>query len=70
MIKRISDTELGLPSQCCIDKHVFKCNRQYASNVVLKINAKLGMCSLSDANAKYQHSTVALVMPRVSVRTR
>ena len=34
MIKRISDTELGLPSQCCIDKHVFKCNRQYAANVV------------------------------------
>ena len=41
-IKRVSDTELGIPSQCCIDKHVFKCNRQYVSNVVLKVNAKLG----------------------------
>ena len=47
MIKRISDTELGLPSQCCIDKHVFKCNRQYAANVVLKINAKLGGVNLT-----------------------
>ena len=59
-IKRISDTELGLPSQCCIDKHVFKCNRQYAANVVLKINAKLGGINLTlvDNLPKFEQPTM------------
>jgi eukaryotic translation initiation factor 2C len=46
-IKRVSDTELGVPSQCCIDKHIFKANRQYCANVCLKINAKLGGINLT-----------------------
>ncbi|KAK7388752.1 hypothetical protein VNO78_23579 [Psophocarpus tetragonolobus] len=41
-LKRICETDLGLISQCCLTKHVFKINRQYLANVALKINVKLG----------------------------
>ncbi|XP_068461651.1 protein argonaute PNH1-like [Phaseolus vulgaris] len=41
-LKRICETDLGLISQCCLSKHVFKINRQYLANVALKINVKLG----------------------------
>uniref|UniRef100_A0A2N9G3P1 Piwi domain-containing protein n=1 Tax=Fagus sylvatica TaxID=28930 RepID=A0A2N9G3P1_FAGSY len=41
-LKRICETELGLISQCCLTKYVFKSNRQYLANVSLKINVKMG----------------------------
>ncbi|XP_043806724.1 protein argonaute PNH1 isoform X2 [Manihot esculenta] len=41
-LKRICETDLGLISQCCLTKHVFKINRQYLANVSLKINVKMG----------------------------
>ncbi|EPS72163.1 hypothetical protein M569_02595, partial [Genlisea aurea] len=41
-LKRICETELGLISQCCLTKHVFKINKQYLANVSLKINVKMG----------------------------
>ncbi|KAE9445814.1 hypothetical protein C3L33_22296, partial [Rhododendron williamsianum] len=41
-IKRICETELGLISQCCLTKHVFKISKQYLANVSLKINVKMG----------------------------
>ncbi|KAK9695426.1 hypothetical protein K7432_012964 [Basidiobolus ranarum] len=41
-IKRVSDTVLGVVTQCVQGKHVFKPNKQYCANVCLKINAKLG----------------------------
>ncbi|KAL0905376.1 hypothetical protein M5K25_023791 [Dendrobium thyrsiflorum] len=41
-LKRICETELGLVSQCCLAKHVYKLNRQYLANVALKINVKVG----------------------------
>ncbi|KAK4257346.1 hypothetical protein QN277_006944 [Acacia crassicarpa] len=41
-LKRICETDLGLISQCCLTKHVFKVNRQYLANVALKINVKMG----------------------------
>ncbi|KAE9601850.1 hypothetical protein Lal_00040839 [Lupinus albus] len=41
-LKRICETDLGLISQCCLTKYVFKINRQYLANVALKINVKLG----------------------------
>ncbi|XP_010259157.1 PREDICTED: protein argonaute 10-like isoform X2 [Nelumbo nucifera] len=34
--------DLGLISQCCLTKHVFKINKQYLANVALKINVKMG----------------------------
>ncbi|KAL5983192.1 argonaute 1B [Asimina triloba] len=41
-LKRICDTELGVVSQCCLSKHVFKMAKQYLANVALKINVKVG----------------------------
>ncbi|KAG2664848.1 hypothetical protein I3760_16G102200 [Carya illinoinensis] len=42
-LKRICETDLGLVSQCCLTKHVFKTNKQqYLANVALKINVKVG----------------------------
>ncbi|KAJ0229175.1 Protein argonaute 1 [Hirschfeldia incana] len=41
-LKRICETELGIVSQCCLTKHVFKMSKQYMANVALKINVKVG----------------------------
>ncbi|XP_031269949.1 protein argonaute PNH1-like [Pistacia vera] len=41
-LKRICETDLGLISQCCLAKHVFKISRQYLANLSLKINVKMG----------------------------
>uniref|UniRef100_A0A1J3CP72 Protein argonaute 1 n=1 Tax=Noccaea caerulescens TaxID=107243 RepID=A0A1J3CP72_NOCCA len=41
-LKRICETELGIVSQCCLNKHVFKMSKQYMANVALKINVKVG----------------------------
>ncbi|GAB4842677.1 argonaute 1B [Ancistrocladus abbreviatus] len=41
-LKRICETELGIVSQCCLTKHVFKMSKQYLANVALKINVKVG----------------------------
>ncbi|KAH1197952.1 Protein argonaute 1B [Glycine max] len=41
-LKRICETDLGLASQCCLTKHVFKMSKQYLANVALKINVKVG----------------------------
>lgn len=40
-LKRICETDLGLVSQCCLTKHVFRRNTQYLANVALKINVKV-----------------------------
>jgi hypothetical protein len=40
-IKRMCETDLGLISQCCLTKHVFKISKQYLANVSLKINVKV-----------------------------
>ncbi|OVA01133.1 Argonaute/Dicer protein [Macleaya cordata] len=41
-VKRICETDLGLVSQCCLTKHVFKTEKKYLANVALKINVKVG----------------------------
>ncbi|GFS34116.1 Stabilizer of iron transporter SufD / Polynucleotidyl transferase [Actinidia rufa] len=41
-LKRICETDLGIISQCCLTKHVFKMSKQYLANVSLKINVKVG----------------------------
>ncbi|AQK63824.1 protein argonaute 12 isoform X4 [Zea mays] len=41
-IKRLCETELGLVTQCCQPKNVFKGGRQYLQNLALKINVKVG----------------------------
>ena len=42
-LKRICETDLGLVSQCCFTKHVFRMSKQYFADIymALKINAKL-----------------------------
>eukprot|EP00850_Spirogloea_muscicola_P007880 SM000041S15439 [mRNA] locus=s41:105499:111602:+ [translate_table: standard] len=41
-LKRVCETELDVPSQCCLSKHVPKCDSQYLANLAMKINAKVG----------------------------
>ncbi|RDX94874.1 Protein argonaute 5, partial [Mucuna pruriens] len=53
-IKRICETELGIVSQCCQPRQVYKLNKQYLENVALKINVKVGGSNtvLNDAFAR------------------
>ncbi|KAL6518620.1 argonaute 1 [Orobanche gracilis] len=41
-LKRICETDLGIVSQCCLSKHVYRMSKQYLANVALKINVKVG----------------------------
>lgn len=41
-LKRLCETDLGVVSQCCLTKHVYKMSKQYLANVALKINVKVG----------------------------
>ncbi|KAJ1971850.1 hypothetical protein H4R33_007142, partial [Dimargaris cristalligena] len=41
-VKRISDTQMGAPTQCMQIKHLRRPNIQYMANVALKVNVKLG----------------------------
>ena len=41
-IKRVSDTVLGIVTQCLQGKHILKPKLQLCANIALKINAKLG----------------------------
>uniref|UniRef100_A0A7I4BGJ8 Argonaute family member n=1 Tax=Physcomitrium patens TaxID=3218 RepID=A0A7I4BGJ8_PHYPA len=41
-LKKQCETVLGVVSQCCLTKHVFKMSKQYLANVALKINVKVG----------------------------
>ncbi|EPB92043.1 hypothetical protein HMPREF1544_01107 [Mucor circinelloides 1006PhL] len=41
-IKRVTDTIIGIPSQCLQSKHIASAKKQYCANVGLKVNTKLG----------------------------
>nr|CCA27516.1 Argonaute2 (AGO2) putative [Albugo laibachii Nc14] len=41
-LKRTSDIESGIPSQCMLWKHIDKASPQYIANILLKVNTKLG----------------------------
>ncbi|KAK1648550.1 hypothetical protein QYE76_066355 [Lolium multiflorum] len=41
-LKRVCEIDLGLISQCCLTKQVFKMNKQILANLALKINVKVG----------------------------
>ncbi|MCL7049610.1 hypothetical protein MKW94_004695 [Papaver nudicaule] len=61
-LKRICETELGLVSQCCLTKYVFKMSKQYLANVALKINVKVGgetLCWLMHCQDVYRLSLVS-----------
>lgn len=42
-VKQLCEIELGLVSQCCLSDHVRNGKRDYIANLLLKINAKVGM---------------------------
>ncbi|RIB10666.1 Piwi domain-containing protein [Gigaspora rosea] len=41
-IKRVSDTVIGVATQCVQSRHMFSAKKQYCANVCLKMNVKLG----------------------------
>ncbi|CAN6252682.1 unnamed protein product [Urochloa humidicola] len=41
-LKRVCEIDLGIVSQCCCTKQVFKMNKQILANLALKINVKVG----------------------------
>src|ERR1051325_1188925 len=41
-IKRVSDTVIGVASQCVQSRHTMQPKKQYCANVCLKMNVKLG----------------------------
>lgn len=41
-IKWVSETKIGIVTQCCLSKEANKLNDQYLANLGMKINAKLG----------------------------
>ncbi|KAG2614396.1 hypothetical protein PVAP13_4KG385603 [Panicum virgatum] len=41
-LKRVCEIDLGIVSQCCCAKQVFKMNKQILANLALKINVKVG----------------------------
>ncbi|RCH92328.1 Eukaryotic translation initiation factor 2C [Rhizopus azygosporus] len=45
-IKRISDTVIGVATQCVQSKHIADAKKQYCANVCLKVNVKLGGMNL------------------------
>jgi hypothetical protein len=45
-IKRVSDTVIGVPTQCVQSKHIADAKKQYCANVCLKVNMKLGGMNL------------------------
>jgi hypothetical protein len=45
-IKRVSDTVIGVPTQCLQSKHIGEAKKQYCANVCLKVNMKLGGMNL------------------------
>jgi eukaryotic translation initiation factor 2C len=40
-LKRVCEIDLGLVSQCCCTKQVFKTSEQILANLALKINVKV-----------------------------
>ncbi|CAI2171336.1 1168_t:CDS:2 [Funneliformis geosporum] len=41
-IKRVSDTLIGVATQCVQSRHIFQAKKQYCANLCLKMNVKLG----------------------------
>ncbi|CAG8434509.1 675_t:CDS:2, partial [Scutellospora calospora] len=41
-IKRVTDTVIGIASQCIQSRHMMQAKKQYCANICLKINVKLG----------------------------
>ncbi|KAF8700757.1 hypothetical protein HU200_034113 [Digitaria exilis] len=63
-IKRICETDIGIMSQCCLDRHVTRAGPPYFANVAIKINAKFGGRNSDFANPQ-QSLPVVLSKPTI-----
>ncbi|CAL9060688.1 unnamed protein product [Musa banksii] len=64
-VKRICETDIGLVSQCCLAKHVFRMSKQYLADVALKINVKVGGRNTVFVDAlRFQPSIAVVVASR------
>ncbi|XP_058109523.1 protein argonaute 7 isoform X2 [Magnolia sinica] len=50
-LKRIAETSIGVVSQCCLYSNLTKMTSQFLANLALKINAKVGGCTVALYNA-------------------
>ncbi|KAI9111851.1 hypothetical protein K1719_017541 [Acacia pycnantha] len=46
-LKRIGETSVGVVSQCCLYPNLIKLSSQFLANLALKINAKVGGCTVA-----------------------
>ncbi|KAL8035487.1 hypothetical protein ABFS82_12G097200 [Erythranthe guttata] len=46
-LKRIAETRIGIVSQCCLYSNLEKMSSQFLANLALKINAKVGGCTVA-----------------------
>lgn len=50
-LKRIAETSVGVVSQCCLYSNLGKLSSQFLANLALKINAKVGGCTVALYNS-------------------
>ncbi|KAK8643428.1 hypothetical protein V6N13_012727 [Hibiscus sabdariffa] len=50
-LKRIAETSVGVVSQCCLYLNLGKLSSQFLANLALKINAKVGGCTVALYNS-------------------
>ncbi|KAF7828018.1 Protein argonaute 7 [Senna tora] len=50
-LKRIAETSIGVMSQCCLYPNLSKLSSQFLANLALKINAKVGGCTVALYNS-------------------
>ncbi|KAK6133869.1 hypothetical protein DH2020_032382 [Rehmannia glutinosa] len=50
-LKRIAETSIGIVSQCCLYSNLGKLGSQFLANLALKINAKVGGCTVALYNS-------------------
>ncbi|XP_010258237.1 PREDICTED: protein argonaute 7-like isoform X2 [Nelumbo nucifera] len=50
-LKRIAETGIGVVTQCCLYPNLGKLNSQFLANLALKINAKVGGCTVALYNS-------------------
>ncbi|KAK1413740.1 hypothetical protein QVD17_35520 [Tagetes erecta] len=58
-LKRISETSIGVMSQCCLYQNLARLSLQFLGNLALKINAKIGGCTVA------LYSSLPAQIPRV-----
>lgn len=54
-LKRIAETNVGVVSQCCLYQNLAKLSSQFLANLALKINAKVGGCTVALYNSLPSH---------------